>query len=84
MSFGSFVLLPNITGLTTSPNIRASGCFIQNTEENDTHHMIVADTTSKYPLYGRIGFNASLSNTIYNNSKTVQPKALIFNYIVKY
>ena len=46
--------------------------------------MIVVDTTSKYPLYGRIGFNASRSNTIYSNSKTVQPRSLVFNYVIKY
>ena len=84
MSFGSFVLLPNITGLTMSPNIRATGCFIHREEANDSHHMIVVDTTSTYPLYGQIYFDASLSNTIYSNSKTVQPRSLVFNYVIKY
>lgn len=29
-------------------------------------------------------FNASLSNSIYGNSETVQPSSLILNYVVKY
>lgn len=83
MSFGSFVLLPNITGLVTSPSLDATGCLIRYSDDF-INHMIVVDTTSKYPLYGRIGFNASLSNTIYSNSETVQPRSLVFNYVIKY
>ena len=49
MSFGSFVLLPNITGLVTSPNIRATGCLIQRGEENDTHHKIPVNLDGSYP-----------------------------------
>ena len=84
MSFGSFVLLPNITGLASSPNIYGDGCLIHYDDVSNTHHMIVVDTTSKYPLYTSFGFNAYLSDTIYSNSKTVQPRALVFNYVIKY
>ena len=34
--------------------------------------------------FGTLGFNASLSNTIYNESKTVQPRSLVLNCIIKY
>lgn len=84
MSFGSFVLLPNITGLVTSPNLNATGCLIHYDATTNTDHMILVDNTSKYQLYGQIGFDASLSNTIYSNSKTVQPRSLVFNYVIKY
>lgn len=77
------ILGPNITGLVTSPSLDATGCLIRYSDDF-INHMIVVDTTSKYPLYGRIGFNASLSNTIYSNSKTVQPRSLVFNYVIKY
>lgn len=77
------ILGPNITGLVTSPSLDATGCFIRYRDDS-INHMIVTDITSKYPLYGSIGFNASLSNTIYSNSKTVQPISLVFNYVIKY
>lgn len=84
MSFGSFVLLPNITGLASLPNIYGDGCLIHYDDVSGTHHAIVNDTISAYLLYSKFGFNASLSNTIYNKSKTVQPRSLVFNYVIKY
>ena len=31
-----------------------------------------------------LNFSASNSNSIYGDSTTVQPKSLIFNYVIKY
>ena len=67
------------------PNIKANGCMIHYDDVSNTHHMIVISATQyAYPLYTSFGFNAYLSNTIYNKSKTVQPRALVFNYVIKY
>ena len=78
------ILGPNIIGTALSPNIKADGCMIHYDDVSGTHHAIVSDTISAYLLYSKFGFNASLSNTIYSNSKTVQPRSLVFNYVIKY
>ena len=79
------ILGPNITGKASSPNIHGEGCLIHYDDISNIHHMIVISTTAyAYPLYTSFGFNASLSNTIYNKSKTVQPRSLVFNYVIKY
>lgn len=79
------ILGPNIIGTALSPNIKADGCMIHYDDVSNTHHMIVISATQyAYPLYTSFGFNASRSNTIYSNSKTVQPRSLVFNYVIKY
>ena len=81
MSFGSFVLLPNITGSIDllmygansdsgafSFTISNSPCFVNGT------------TGKQVKLY----LDASRSSQIYGNRSTVQPNSLVLNYIIKY
>ena len=93
MSFGSFALLPNITGgfwdLTSTLNTptmgTANGVFYEN---------YLKSNNGIYSIYGKgvlfcedkdgIGFNANRASSVYRNTSTVQPKTLVFNYIVKY
>ena len=87
MSFGSFVLLPNITGtaeflgvetcegtnaMKGSHSSRNSGWSYGHRENYDGNNL------------GVIEFEASNSNSIYANFSTVQPNSLVFNYIIKY
>lgn len=79
MSFGSFVLLPNIIG-----EFGAEGGL-----RYSKGAMSISNYSSwSYGSYNSAGhrviFDASLSNTIYGNSDTVQPNSLVFNYIIKY
>ena len=82
MSFGSFVLLPNITGQI----------YVEANTHLDT---IQGAFKSTYLTHGwqygtndtwsiALVFNARDSNSIYNKSNTVQPNSLVFNYIIKY
>ena len=78
--------LPNITGsfvpgsVPSNHSAYATGAFqgIASTGRNVTDSV-----TSTNPDYG-YGFNASRSNSIYGNSNTVQPPAVVMNYIIKY
>ena len=82
MSFGSFVLLPNITGkiaLVTGGIYSPSGVFSFNSER---YSMISANVQAN--AVAGVDFFASNSNSIYGDSTTVQPKSLIFNYVIKY
>ena len=74
--------LPNITGTFGNTTLMYNG-------SNATG----AFSKSKYDAYSpKVGnnpgssfsFNASSSNTIYGNSNTVQPPAIVMNYIIKY
>ena len=76
--------LPNITGLVTAPNLNATGCLIHYDATTNTDHNILVESTSKYQLYGQIGFDASRSSSIYGNSTTVQPPALNLLPCIKY
>lgn len=80
MSFGSFVLLPNITG-NISPMEgsfpSATGCFIASGSWKG------GEGNGNYS-YVNLVFNAEKSNSIYNKSTTVQPNTLVFNYVIKY
>lgn len=93
MSFGSFVLLPNITGgfwdlastLTLPTMGTANGVFFTNylSKDNGVYSIYGADH-SYYDDKDGIGFNAHLASSVYRNTSTVQPKSLVFNYIIKY
>ena len=91
MSFGSFVLLPNITGFigTDVPgkgNIRmvGDGAFTPNTSMPSINILFTNDFSKEEVFYTRYKFNASLSSSVYNNSTTVQPPSLVLNYMIKY
>lgn len=70
--------LPNITGYfgtVISPS--GNGCFTSSTYGSDPRG------GGGYS-FGGITLNASYSSSIYGNSTTVQPPAVIVNYFIKY
>jgi len=79
--------LPNITGasmpgrVTSGNNAPATGAIRQNLD--GAKGLFSTDDSSSYVVGGQIIFNASLSNSIYGKSTTVQPPALCLNYIIK-
>lgn len=92
MSFGSFVLLPNITGkfsITTQnisygwlPLAYTEGCFIKESKSKGTgvnSNSAIAIEDSLVAI-----LRASSSNSIYKNNAVVQPKSLVLNYVIKY
>ena len=84
MSFGSFVLLPNITGaieLGFIQSAKHSGAIdikqlsgVVNLQQN-------GDVNT---AYCRVTTDASKVNALYKETNQVQPKSLVFNYVVKY
>ena len=90
MSFGSLVLLPNITGglpyiihVDTSAinnNQPETGAFRAVRFQKTT---LAAQTTSA-TRWTDPSFNATLSNSIYKEHSTVQPTSLVLNYVIKY
>ena len=87
------ILGPNITGgfwdlITTikTPTMgTADGVFFTNYLSKDNR--VYSTYEENFPYYGEqdgIGFNAHLASSVYRNTPTVQPKTLIFNYIIKY
>lgn len=84
MSFGSFVLLPNITGSFNQRSAGASGrpgC-ISVSLIGGSGYRLALDTSAQ--IGDVIDFNASRSSSIYGASNTVQPLSLVLNYIIKY
>lgn len=85
MSFGSFVLLPNITGKygglwTGNPDgLVQEGALY-------TDNVIVASMTGGAARISQtiLQLKASRSSAIYGNSSTIQPESLILNYVIKY
>ena len=78
----SFVLLPNITGsfLAVDGGIHAvSGVFSHSSNLTSRISASTVDNANQ-----GVNFSASNSNSIYGDSTTVQPKSLIFNYVIKY
>ena len=76
------ILGPNITGSLTAVNGRftvASGAF---SYSSDLTSMISASVAAN--ANRGVNFSASNSSSIYGDSTTVQPKSLIFNYVIKY
>ena len=84
MSFDSFVLLPNIVGNFSLSEMRpieiTNGAFYTLTQHPVPNTYRSSGSGSSYVF----GFNAHLSNSIYDSSTTVQPNSLVFNYIIKY
>ena len=90
MSFGSFVLLPNITGklqylihtdTSAINNIQPeSGAFRANRFQTTS---LAAQTTNAI-RWTDPSFNAALSNSIYKEPSTVQPASLVLNHVIKY
>lgn len=81
MSFGSFVLLPNITGnlyLVTGSNSCTGSFYFTSSTNSRISASVVANANND------IGFSASKSTSIYGNSTTVQPSSLVLNYVIKY
>lgn len=79
--------LPNIEGELVSINAGISnfkgtefvnGAFSTQSKWNNINGSGNTDS------YGEVSFNASRSNSIYGNSDTVQPPAVVMNYIIKY
>ena len=85
MSFGSFVLLPNITGKFGIIWSAALRILVQ-------EGALYTDTFNPGQLPGGninygvpyLQFDANKSSSVYGNASTVQPSSLIFNYIIKY
>lgn len=74
--------LPNIIGsfLAVNGGVRAvSGVF---SHSSNLTSMISASVVGN--ANQGVNFSASDSNSIYGDSTTVQPKSLIFNYVIKY
>ena len=83
--------LPNITGKLKlhggdAPSIiyATSGGFVP--EDRFDNYRSCVDLTLKSGAnsYGGFSLDASRSNSIYGNSDTVQPPAVVMNYIIKY
>ena len=51
-----------------------------NTINSSINNVSISGTADSYYF----DFDASLSNSIYGNSNTVQPPAVVMNYIIKY
>ena len=88
MSFGSFVLLPNITGSFGAgwydcvvAIINPSGAFYtKNTTRIQGNIQHREQSTNPYNSF----FDASRSNSIFNKSQTIQPLSLVLNHVIKY
>ena len=84
MSFGSLVLLPNITGDFSLSEMlsleKTNGAFYTLSATPTSNTFREKGSGANYIF----GFHAYLSNSIYNRSDTVQPASLVFNYIIKY
>ena len=86
MSFGSFVLLPNITGKFGRLWSETPNTFVQEgalyTDKVMAATLVGGEATNGITY---LQFDASRSSSIYSNSVvTVQPSSLIFNYVIKY
>ena len=86
MSFGSFVLLPNIIGKFGRLWSETPNTFVQEgalyTDKVMAATLVGGGATDGITY---LQFDASRSSSIYSNSvATVQPSSLIFNYVIKY
>ena len=90
MSFGSFVLLPNITGgLAYIGHVETSAINDNQPEYGAFKALRFQDTalatqTMRATRWTDPFFNASLSNSIYKEFSTVQPASLVLNHVIKY
>ena len=87
------ILGPNITGafwdLASTLNEKrmgtANGVFFTNYFPKDNGvYSIYGRSYSYYDDQDGIGFNAHLASSVYRDTSTVQPKSLVFNYMIKY
>ena len=76
--------LPNITGnfytYTYKPSW-ASGAFTKTISNANSSPSVYTSPNDPFTMFD---FNASRSSSIYGNSDTVQPPAIVMNYIIKY
>ena len=90
MSFGSFVLLPNITGGLKYMIHVDTSALNDNQPEYGAFRALCFQTTSLAAQttaairWTDPSFNASLSNSIYKEFSTVQPASLVLNHVIKY
>lgn len=78
------ILGPNITGGFSQRSAGASGrpgC-ISVSLIGSSGYRLALDTNAQTGDF--FNFNASRSSSLYGASNTVQPNALVFNYIIKY
>ena len=76
---------PNIIGILNPGDRRFNtgavrGCFYSTTEGNAQRFSSQSSATTDQA----VGFDASLSSSVYGNSNTVQPKSVEMHYYVKY
>ena len=87
MSFDSFVLLPNIIGTSAYCYCWGAGVVstgaLKDSKMSNKASMVSGHNPEAYELLA-IDFNAKNSNQIYHTDSTVQPRSLVFNYIIKY
>ena len=77
--------LPNVSGVVNGlfgGNVNADGCFDWNSKTQYNQQALTP--SSNYSGKSNLVLNASLSNSIYGNSSTVQPPAVILIPIIKY
>ena len=78
------ILGPNITGGFNQRSADAAGslgCISVSQTGNFAYKLALNADARAGDLFD---FNASRSSSIYGASNTVQPNALVFNYIIKY
>lgn len=80
MSFGSFVLLPNITGIFTTHNHYP---YLTGPFSSAGTNGVGLGYAETIPVL-KIKMDASEGSAIYGKCETVQPSSLIFNYVIKY
>lgn len=92
MSFGSFVLLPNILGkssylpfVDTSAIDNKNPCYdaFRANIYQLTCYYFIAQSVTKY-RWADLMLYANLSSSLYGSSNTVQPPSLVLNYVIKY
>ena len=90
MSFGSFVLLPNITGGLTYMGHVDTSAINDNQPESGAFRALrfqstsLAAQTTTATRWSDPFFNAALSNSIYKEPSTVQPAALVLKHVIRY
>ena len=76
---GTFSIMGNgVSGAWGEGN----GAFVGN--KTGSNNFFASDTGNSNISTGGYIFKASRSNSIYGNSTTVQPPAVVMNYIIKY
>ena len=90
MSFGSFVLLPNITGgLSYMTHVDTSAINNNQPDYGAFRALRFLETSLAAQIttatrWSDPTFNAALSNSVYKEPSTVQPASLVLNHVIKY